>query len=85
MFKSLGPIVLSASFLYIYTKGTESIDVAIKTLRDCYISRIMCIASYMPQSFYCSTAFDVSKEFANECITAKRFDHPNVLSLIGTV
>ena len=39
----------------------------------------------MRQSFYCSTAFDVSKteEFANECITAKRFDHPNVLSLIG--
>ena len=64
----------------VYTKGAENFDIAVKTLRG----MLTHVCSYVVT--ICNfTVASTSKteQFIKECITAKRFNHPNVLGLIG--
>ena len=64
-----------------YTSDGETVEVAIKRTKGC-------IFEYM-QKFHVSfditefTSSDTVKEFITECNIANKFNHPNVLSLIG--
>ena len=64
----------------VYTKGAETFDIAVKTLRG----MLTHVCSYVVT--ICNfTVASTSKteQFIKECITAKLFNHPNVLGLIG--
>ena len=66
----------------VYTKetDTEVLDVAIKTLRGKHGPHLQCNFITVVH-----VAVDASKteQFIKECIIAKKFNHPNVLNLIG--
>ena len=64
----------------VYTKGAESFDIAVKTLRG----MLTHVCSYVV-TICTFTVASTSKteQFIKECIMAKLFNHPNVLGLIG--
>ena len=66
----------------VYTKetDTEVLDVAIKTLRGKHSPHLQCNFITVIH-----VVVDASKieQFIKECIIAKKFNHPNVLNLIG--
>ena len=66
----------------VYTKetDTEVLDVAIKTLRGKHSPHFQCNFITVVH-----VAVDPSKteQFIKECIVTKKFNHPNVLNLIG--
>ena len=70
----------------IYTKGTETLDIAVKTLRGIHKQTTYVCTNVVTYDDHCNfTVADASKteQFIKECITAKLFNHPNVLGLIG--
>ena len=68
----------------VYTKETDTetlaIDVAIKTLRGKHSPHLQCNFITVIH-----VVVDASKaeQFIKECIIAKKFNHPNILNLIG--
>ena len=65
-----------------YTNNKNTIEVAIKTMKGCVNAFLFLLIS-----LYISICKDLTsytaKEFVAECNIANKFDHPNVLSLIG--
>ena len=64
----------------VYTRDGEAISVAIKTMKGLapYL-----LASYTYITIITDTSLLKTEEFLKECNTAKQFNHPNIMSLIG--
>ena len=63
----------------VYTRNGEAIDVAIKTIKSLMYqlnNKLTCV-------FISDASTLKTEEFLKECNTAKRFNHPNIISLIG--
>ena len=63
-----------------YTNNEQTVEVAIKTMKGCvklnlFINRVI--------NLYIDITSYTAEEFVAECNIANKFDHPNVLSLIG--
>ena len=65
-----------------YTNDGITIDVAIKTIKGGYILMICNVMLYTLAAFAASSLLSV-EEFITECNITKKFNHPNVLSIIG--
>ena len=63
-----------------YTNDNETVEVAIKRMKGCILKHRNFYAYLVFTEF---TSCDTVKEFTTECNVANKFNHPNVLSLIG--
>ena len=68
----------------VYTKetdtDTEVLDVAIKTLRGKHSPHLQCNFITV---IHVEVQASKTEQFIKECIIAKKFNHPNILNLIG--